>query len=100
MITRAMKSEEVKTIINVIGMYDINSPIILRQKSSGTKAASVVAVDEIIGIATSPVACFAASITEYPLSTNRCMFSVTTIALSTSIPNARINEKRTIILMR
>ena len=60
-ITRATNSDDARTIIKVSGMYDINSPIILFQKSRGKKAARVVAVDDIIGIATSPVACLAAS---------------------------------------
>ena len=71
MITSATNSEEDSTIIKVTGRYDINSPIKLSQNNRGKNAANVVAVDEIMGIATSPVACFAASIREYPLLTYR-----------------------------
>ena len=54
-ITRATKSEDPNTIIRVIGKYCINSPIIPGHKASGTKAARVVAVEAMIGQATSPI---------------------------------------------
>ena len=69
-ITRATNREEVKTIINVMGRFFINSPIIPFQKAKGTNAAKVVAVDAIMGTAISPTACLAASNGLYPLSTN------------------------------
>ena len=47
--SRAINKEEVRTHINVIGKYFINSPANPGQNINGTKAASVVAVDEIIG---------------------------------------------------
>ena len=53
--TRATNSEEERTMINVIGSYLKNSPIKLGQNISGIKAATVVAVDAIIAVATSPV---------------------------------------------
>ncbi len=86
-------------MINVIGIYFMNSPIIPSQRINGKNAAKVVAVDAIIGIAISPTACFAASQGAKPLSIKRCMFSTTTMALSTSIPNARIKENNTIMFI-
>ena len=52
--TRATKSDDDNTMMRVIGMYFINSPTIPGHTASGKKAASVVAVLAIIGIATSP----------------------------------------------
>ena len=60
-ITNATNNDEPKTIINVMGKNFINSPIIPGQSASGTKAARVVAVEEIIGQATSPAPYLAAS---------------------------------------
>ena len=45
----AIKREDVKTQINVIGKYFINSPASPGQKINGRKAANVVAVEAIIG---------------------------------------------------
>ncbi len=61
LITNATKSEEPNTMINVIGKNFINSPIIPGQNANGRKAANVVAVEAIIGMATSPTPYFAAS---------------------------------------
>ena len=61
LITKATKSEEERTIIKVIGKYFKNSPMIPGQINSGIKAAKVVAVEAIIGKATSPVPYLAAS---------------------------------------
>ena len=47
----AIKSEDVKTQINVMGRYFINSPASPGQKIKGRKAAKVVAVEAIIGSA-------------------------------------------------
>ena len=54
LITNATNKEEARTIINVMGKNFINSPIIPGHKASGMNAATVVAVDDIIGQATSP----------------------------------------------
>ena len=62
LMTKATKREEPKTIINVMGKYCINSPIIPGHKAKGTNAASVVAVEAIMGQATSPTPFFVASI--------------------------------------
>ena len=60
LITKATNNEEPKTTINVIGRNFINSPIIPGQKANGIKAANVVAVEEIMGQATSPTPSLAA----------------------------------------
>ena len=96
-ITNATNREEPKTIIRVMGRYCINSPIIPGQSAKGTKAAKVVAVDAIIGQATSPIPFFVASKAPKPSSINRYTFSTTTIPLSTNIPKAKTREKSTII---
>ena len=52
--TRATINEEVRTRISVIGKYFMNSPTRPGHTASGLKAASVVAVEAMIGQATSP----------------------------------------------
>ncbi|CAI8174238.1 MAG: Uncharacterised protein [Crocinitomicaceae bacterium] len=96
-ITRATNNDEPKTIIKVIGRYCINSPIIPGQSANGTKAASVVAVEAIIGQATSPIPFLVASNEFNPSSISLYTFSTTTIPLSTNIPRAKTKEKSTII---
>ena len=54
MITNATKSEEDKTVIKVSGKYFMNSPKSPGQNASGKNAARVVAVEAMIGKATSP----------------------------------------------
>ena len=61
LITNATNNDEPNTMINVIGIYPMNSPIKSSQNKSGKKAARVVSVEEIIGTAISPTPCFAAS---------------------------------------
>jgi hypothetical protein len=58
--TNATNSDEDKTMIKVMGRYLKNSPIKLGQNMSGINAATVVAVDAIIAVATSPVPSFEA----------------------------------------
>lgn len=73
-------------------------PIKLFQKASGTKGAKVVIVPENTGRNTSPAAILAASlIGTFPLAKIRCVFSITTMASSTTIPSASRNENNTII---
>ncbi|CAI8349269.1 MAG: Uncharacterised protein [Cryomorphaceae bacterium] len=60
LITSATNSEEESTVITVSGKYFMNSPKRPGQKASGKNAASVVAVDAMIGKATSPAPSFAA----------------------------------------
>ena len=64
LMTNATKSDEDKTIIRVLGKYPIKLPIKPGQNAKGTNASKVVKVEAIIGKATSPVPCFAASIPE------------------------------------
>ena len=47
--SKAINNDEVSTHINVIGKYFMNSPANPGQKIKGIKAASVVAVEDIIG---------------------------------------------------
>ncbi len=96
LITKATKSEDPKTTDKVIGKYIINLPIIPGQKPSGAKAATVVAVEAIIGHAISPTPCLAASLGDIPSANKRCTFSTTTIPLSTSIPKPITKPKSTI----
>ncbi len=98
-ITNATNNDEESTIIKVIGNKPIKLPIIPGQNISGKNAANVVAVDAIIGQATSPTACLVASKVLYPLSINLYIFSTTTIALSTNMPNASTKPNKVIILI-
>ncbi len=59
-ITSATNSEELSVMISVSGRNFMNSPTMPGQNAIGRNAASVVAVDAMIGTATSPVAYFAA----------------------------------------
>ena len=97
-IIRATNNDELKTMIKVIGSHCINLPTIPSHKISGKNAASVVAVDAMIGRATSPTPCFVASNLLTPSSINRYTFSTTTIPLSTNIPSAITSENSTIVL--
>ena len=54
LITKAMKRDEDKTMMRVIGRYFMNSPMMPGQIARGRNAASVVAVDAMMGQATSP----------------------------------------------
>ena len=71
LITNATNKDELNVTIKVIGKNFINSPIIPGQNANGKKAANVVAVDAIIGQATSPTPCFVASKALTPSSINR-----------------------------
>ena len=51
----ATNNDDPKTIDNVIGRITINCPIIPGQRPKGIKAATVVAVEIIIGKAISPI---------------------------------------------
>ena len=82
-----------------MGKYFINSPVTPGQKSNGTNAAKVVAVDDIIGIAISLTPLFTASSLFMPCSCKRYTFSTTTMALSTNMPKASSNPNSIIVLM-
>ena len=82
----------------VIGKITMNCPIIPGQRPKGINAATVVAVEIIIGKAISPIPFLAASILVIPSSSiKRYTFSTTTIPLSTSIPSPIISPKSTIV---
>ena len=93
----ATKRDEDRVTIRVMGRYFMNSPMIPGQKTMGKKAASVVRVEPITGQATSPVAFMAASTRGMPCCMYRYIFSIITMALSTSIPRARVKENKTTI---
>ena len=71
LMTNATNNEEPNTVINVIGNQNINSPIIPGQTAKGRNAANVVAVEAIMGIATSPTPYLAASKADMPSSSIR-----------------------------
>ena len=66
LMTKATNKEDDNTIINVMGRYFMNSPMISSQNAKGRKAARVVAVDVMIGQATSPTPSFAALTADLP----------------------------------
>ena len=70
-ITSATKSELDSVTMSVLGMKPMNSPTSPGQKIRGANAASVVIVAAMMGIATSPVAFFAAVTRSKPSSRNR-----------------------------
>ena len=94
----ATNKEDPSTMDRVIGRMTINCPIIPGQSPKGINAATVVAVEIIIGNAISPIPFLAASIRVIPSSSiKRYTFSTTTIPLSTSIPSPIINPNNTIV---
>ena len=97
--TNATKSDDERTMISVTGRYLMKLPTIPGQNISGKNAASVVAVDEIMGIAISLVPFLTAFSLFTPCSIIRYTFSITTMALSTSIPSASTRLNSTILLM-
>ena len=94
----ATTSDANSVMISVIGKKNMKCPIKLFQNAKGMKGASVVIVPENTGINTSPAAILAAlAIGTAPLLKIRCVFSITTMASSTTIPKAKRNENNTII---
>ncbi len=78
----------------------MNFPITPPQKANGTKGARVVAVPLNTGRKISPAAFFAATLMgTLPLSKMRWVFSMTTIASSTTIPNPNKKLNNTIMFM-
>ena len=76
----------------------MNLPITPGQKANGTNGASTTSVPDNTGKNTSPAAILAAlRMGTLPLSNTRCVFSITTIASSTTIPSASRKENRVII---
>ena len=85
-------------MIKVTGRKNMNFPMIPGQKAKGTKGANVVMVPENTGRNTSPAALLAASLMgTLPFLNIRWVFSITTMASSTTIPKASKKAKRTII---
>ena len=79
----------------------MNFPMMPGQNNNGTNGARVVSVPASTGMKTSPAAYFAASTAEiFPLPCEKilCVFSMTTIASSTTIPNPNNNAKSTMKL--
>ncbi len=64
----ATNRDEPKTMDKVIGSITINCPIIPGQRPKGINAATVVAVEMIIGKAISPIPFLAASVRVIPSS--------------------------------
>ncbi len=96
----ATKREEPRTTDSVMGKYFINCPMSPGHKPSGIKAATVVAVEIIIGKAISPIPRLAASTRDMPSSSmRRYTFSTTTIPLSTSIPSPMMSPNKIIVFM-
>ena len=77
----------------------MNLPTIPGQKASGENGARVVSVHDRIGRKTSPAALFAARTIFGSFRCVLCVFSITTIASSTTIPSAKIKPNITIIFM-
>ena len=78
----------------------MNLPIIPGQKAKGINGANVVMVPLNTGKNTSPAAFLAATlISSFPLSKIRWVFSITTMASSTTIPKANKNANNTIIFI-
>ena len=75
----------------------MKAPMIPGQNMSGMNTATVVAVDPMIGQATSPIPFLAARIGDWPSLIKRCVFSITTMPLSTNMPNASTRLKSTIM---
>src|SRR5688572_20448488 len=100
LIIYATSNEAISVMISVIGRKNMNSPMSPSQNASGINGASVVSVPDNTGTNTSPAAAFAAfAIGTFPLLKTRCVFSITTMASSTTIPNANRNAKSTIMFM-
>ena len=85
-------------MIKVTGKKNMNFPTMPFQNAKGMKGARVVIVPDKTGRKTSPAAFFAASLMgNFSLWKIRCVFSITTIASSTTIPKANKKANKTII---
>ena len=94
----ATNKEDPNTIESVIGSIIINCPITPGHSPRGINAATVVAVEIMIGNAISLIPFLAASLRFIPSSSiSLYTFSTTTIPLSTSIPSPIISPKSTIV---
>ena len=96
---KATTNEAANVNINIAGKYTMNLPMIPGQNNNGKKGASVVIVPANTGINTSPAAIFAEVVAvNFPLPATNilCVFSITTMASSTIIPNPNNNANSTI----
>ena len=94
---RPTNKELASTTMSVIGRNFMNSPMMPGHMSSGMNTATVVAVLAMIGQATSPMPFLAARNGDCPSLMRRCVFSITTMPLSTSMPSASTRLKSTIM---
>ena len=100
-ITNATTNEAAKVKMSMVGKYTMNLPIMPGQNNSGKKGANVVNVPAKTGTKTSPAAIRAdkADVILPLLSTNiRWVFSITTMASSTIMPNPNNKANNTIKL--
>ena len=93
----ATNNDELNVIVNVIGKYFMNLPIVPGHKAKGKNAINVVAVEEITGQAISPIPILDACTLDNPFFMLANTLSTTTIPSSTSIPNPITNPKSTIV---
>ena len=98
LITNATNNDANKVIIKVIGKKYMNLPTMPGQNNNGKNGATFTNVPVSTGQKTSPAASFTASmmVMSLCLLKIRCEFSITTIASSTTIPNANKNANNTI----
>ena len=96
---KATTNDAANVKINIAGRYTMNLPIIPGQNNKGKNGAKVVIVPANTGTNTSPAAILADVVAvSFPLPSTkiRCVFSMTTIASSTIIPNPNNNANSTI----
>ena len=94
----ATTNDAAKVKINIVGKYTINFPMMPGQNNNGKNGANVVKVPANTGTKTSPAAILAEvvmGIFPLPCIKIRCVFSITTIASSTIMPNPNNNAKST-----
>ena len=95
---KATTKEAAKVNINMAGKYTMNLPMIPGQNNNGKNGAKVVTVPANTGMNTSPAAILAEVVAvNFPLPCTkiRCVFSITTIASSTIIPNPNSKANNT-----
>ena len=98
-ITNATINEANSVAISVMGKYRMNSPMMPGQNMSGTNGATLTSVPLNTGKKTSPAAFFTAKLMGMFSSWKiRCVFSMTTIASSTTMPNASRKANMTTVL--
>ncbi len=96
---RAETKEAHMTTMTIVGRWLMNLPMMPGQNSSGTKAASVVAVAPITGTNILCIAWMNASFLETPSCSFRSAYSTTTTGSSTKTPTAITSPNMTIMLI-